>query len=265
MTVHISLLGTAALALFAGLRHGLDADHLAAIDGMTRFNMGKRSAIAPYCGALFSAGHGAAVVVAASFLARLASAWILPAWLEPIGKTISAAVLLSLGISNLFSIITSRQKSQPVHVTGLRTRLFSFVLRSSKPWQIMLVGVLFALSFDTLGLAALFASSAVLLGGAALATVLATAFAAGMIGVDTANGLWLSQLARKSDLAGDAASRVMTLSIALISLLVGAAIASSCVSSAFDQWLTIHELGVSLMVVLAVLCAYVIATQARAA
>lgn len=57
----------------------------------------------------------------------------------------------------------------------------------------------------------------------------------------------------------------MTPSIAVISLLVGAAIAGSCVSSAFDQWLTIHEFVMSLMVLLAVVCAYVIAIQTRAA
>jgi len=45
-----------------GLRHGLDADHLAAIDGLTRRNARANPAIAGRCGALFSAGHGLVVM-----------------------------------------------------------------------------------------------------------------------------------------------------------------------------------------------------------
>jgi hypothetical protein len=55
----------AALAFTLGLKHGLDADHLATIDGLTRFNARARPAMARWCGALFSLGHGAVVVVVA--------------------------------------------------------------------------------------------------------------------------------------------------------------------------------------------------------
>jgi len=264
MAVSVSVIGSGALALALGVRHGLDADHLAAIDSMTRFNMVKRRPFAPYCGALFSAGHGAAIVLAAVVLAYLASAWTLPAWLGPAGKSVSAAVLLLLGTSNLLSVVSRRAESQQVHLIGVRTSLFAFILRSSGPWQTMLVGVLFALSFDALGFAVLFATNAAIIGSASLAALLATIFAVGMVTTGTANGVWLAQLAGRSDRAGAAASRAMTFSIALVSLLVGAAVASSCVWSSFDQWLTQHALGVSLLGVLVVLCAYLFATRVGA-
>ena len=52
----------------------------------------------------------------------------------------------------------------------------------------------------------------------------------------------------------------MTIGIALISLAVGVAIASSWACRSSDRWLDLHELAVSLVVVLAVLCAYSAAT-----
>jgi len=153
--VTVNVAGSAALALALGLRHGLDADHLAAIDGLTRFNMIRRREFAPYCGALFSAGHGGAIVLAATLLAGLASAWTPPVWLEWTGKFFSAATLLLLGVSNFRLAVSPRSAPQLLPVTGLRGGVFGVTLRSSRAWQIMLVGALFAVSFDALGLAAL--------------------------------------------------------------------------------------------------------------
>jgi nickel/cobalt transporter (NiCoT) family protein len=251
----ITVLGSAALALGLGLRHGLDADHLAAIDGLTRFNMVRGRGFARFCGALFSAGHGAVIVTAASLLALWASAWTAPEWLDPTGKLISAAILLWLGTVNLRSL-SSRSPAAPI--IGIRTTLLAGVVRSSHPWQILLVGAFFALSFDALGLAVLFAARAAR-GDTILSAMLAVIFAGGMILVDTFNGLWLARLAARSDRADRAASRAMTIGIALISLAVGVAIASSWACRSFDRWLDLHELAVSLVVVLAVLCAYLAA------
>src|SRR5262249_41866630 len=195
-----SALGPAALAVALGLRHGLDADHLAAIDGITRFNMIRRSGFAPYCGTLFSAGHSAAILFAAAMLAALASAWTPPHWLEPVGKIFSAAILLLLGVSNLRPAAADSRVSQHGHFTGVRTGLFAVVLRSSHPWQVILVGVLFAVSFDAFGLAALFAASAAALGGAAMAAVLSLVFAVGMGAVGSCHGGWGGRAGARSDL-----------------------------------------------------------------
>ena len=54
-----------ALVFLLGLKHGFDADHLATIDGLTRFNSRHLRPFARYCGALFSLGHGVVVVAIA--------------------------------------------------------------------------------------------------------------------------------------------------------------------------------------------------------
>lgn len=60
----------ATLVFVLGLKHGFDADHLATIDGLTRYNAHQRRPFARYCGALSSIGHGVVVVaIAASYLA----------------------------------------------------------------------------------------------------------------------------------------------------------------------------------------------------
>ena len=53
------------LVFMLGMRHGLDADHLATIDGLTRFNSRSNPGLARWCGCWFSLGHGAVVVAIA--------------------------------------------------------------------------------------------------------------------------------------------------------------------------------------------------------
>lgn len=65
-TWHDSIYPLIALAFVLGLKHGMDADHLATIDGLTRFNTAAgRLRLARVCGFLFSLGHGAVVCVVA--------------------------------------------------------------------------------------------------------------------------------------------------------------------------------------------------------
>src|SRR6202050_455469 len=67
------LLGTAFLAYTFGLRHAVDADHIAAIDNVTRKLMqeGKRPVAV---GFFFSLGHSTVVVLATAVVALTASA-----------------------------------------------------------------------------------------------------------------------------------------------------------------------------------------------
>jgi len=78
------LLGTALLAYGFGLRHGVDADHIAAIDNVTRKLMqeGKR----PLCvGLFFALGHSTVVALAVAGVA--AAATLLSAHFEPFSKS----------------------------------------------------------------------------------------------------------------------------------------------------------------------------------
>ena len=67
------------LTFVLGLKHGFDADHLATIDGLTRYNARYRPGLARYCGSLFSLGHGAVVVGIALGTTLLAGQWVVPA------------------------------------------------------------------------------------------------------------------------------------------------------------------------------------------
>src|SRR5258708_32565110 len=84
-----------------GLKHGLDPDHLAAIDGLTRFNARARPVLARWSGLLFSAGHGVVVTLVAIAVATVATEWKAPRWLEDAGTWISIAFLPAPGPANL--------------------------------------------------------------------------------------------------------------------------------------------------------------------
>jgi high-affinity nickel-transport protein len=71
-----------AVVFLLGLKHGLDPDHLAAIDGLTRFNAQRRPRLSRWSGLLFSAGHGVVVTLVAIAVATVATQWHAPQWLE---------------------------------------------------------------------------------------------------------------------------------------------------------------------------------------
>ena len=82
-------LSLVAAVFLLGLKHGLDPDHLAAIDGLTRFNARERPALSRWSGLLFSAGHGVVVTLVAIAVATVATEWKAPQWLENAGTWIS--------------------------------------------------------------------------------------------------------------------------------------------------------------------------------
>jgi high-affinity nickel-transport protein len=105
---------------------------------------------------------------------------------------------------------------------GLKAGLLVHLQSASHPLAIAAVGALFALSFDTMSQAALFAVTATRHGGIMHALVLGLAFTCGMLLMDGINGLWIARLLRRADQRARVASRVMGLMVALISLGVAA-------------------------------------------
>ena len=75
----------AMIILLMGMRHGLDADHLAAIDGLVRYNAQSRPRLARAAGVLFALGHGLVLAGFAVGMSTLARVWSAPQWLEPLG------------------------------------------------------------------------------------------------------------------------------------------------------------------------------------
>jgi len=163
------LLGTALLAYTFGLRHAVDADHISAIDNVTRKLMqeGKRPVSV---GFFFSLGHST-IVIALSVVIAVAATIItrtLPR-LETIGgvvgTSVSAAFLYVIAALNILVLseiaATFRRvrRGEPycdrtldafLADRGLMGRFFKPLLRVvGRSWQMYPIGVLFGLGFDT--------------------------------------------------------------------------------------------------------------------
>ena len=147
------------LTFVLGMKHGFDADHLATIDGLTRYNARLRPGLARYCGTLFSLGHGAVVLAIALGVTGIASQWEVPEWFGILGAVISITFLIALGGLNLAAVLRAGP-DEVVQPVGLKGRLLGNLRHASHPALIAVVGALFALSFDTLSQAAFFALTA---------------------------------------------------------------------------------------------------------
>jgi len=206
------LLGTAILAYSFGLRHAVDADHIAAIDNVTRKLMqdGKRPVAV---GFMFSLGHSTIVVLGAAAIAgtTLAIQHRMD-WIKSIGGVIGTLVsiffLFAIAIVNLivlqsiYRAFVRVRRGEPyveedfdllVGNRGLLSRLFRPMFKMiKKSWHMYPLGVLFGLGFDTateigvLGISATEASK-----GLSFWAVLAfpILFAAGMSLIDTTDNV----------------------------------------------------------------------------
>lgn len=229
------------LVFVLGIKHGFDADHLATIDGLTRFNSRANPPLARRCGMLFSLGHGTVVVAIALMASTLVRQWQVPAWLEATGAWISIGFLTLLGLANLRALSMTKP-DQVVALVGIKGRWLGRLARSSKPGWIMLVGALFALSFDTLSQAALFALTASQFGGWQHALALGLMFTLGMLVTDGINGLWIARLIARADQMALLASRLLSLVISSLSLLIAAIGVARLASPEVDAWSEGREL-----------------------
>ncbi|MEO5829158.1 MAG: nickel transporter [Rhodanobacter sp.] len=251
-----SLPALSLVVFMLGMRHGFDADHLATIDGLTRFNSRVKPRLARYCGALFSLGHGVIVVGVALVVSTLARQWQVPPWLEYFGIWISIGFLSLIGVVNLYAVLNA-EPNQVVQMVGLKGRFVGRLIRTANPWVIALIGSLFALSFDTIGQATLFALTATSFGGWQDALLLAFVFTGGMLVTDGLNGLWISRLIRRADALALLVSRVLGLTVAVVSLLVAAFAAAKFMSPSIRIWSEGRELLMGAFVVLVILGSYV--------
>jgi high-affinity nickel-transport protein len=206
------LLGTALLAYSLGLRHAVDADHIAAIDNVTRKLMheGKRPVTV---GLMFSLGHSTIVVLGSAAIA--ATALALHHRIDAarniggvIGTLVSTLFLFVIAIVNLvvlrsvFNAFARVRRGEPyveedfdllLGNRGLLARLFRPMFRIiTRSWHMYPLGILFGLGFDTateigvLGISAAEASR-----GLSLWSILVfpALFAAGMSLIDTTDSI----------------------------------------------------------------------------
>jgi high-affinity nickel-transport protein len=259
----LALLG---VVFVLGLKHGLDPDHLAAIDGLTRFNAARSPRLSRWSGLLFSAGHGVVVTMVAIAVATVASQWQVPSWLEDTGTWISIAFLALLGGVNLHAAWRAPGGAL-VRPVGLRSRVFERLTRAEHPVLIAAVGAAFAISFDTISQAVLFSVTGSNVAGWLFAATLGLVFTAGMIITDALNGLWVSHLVRSADRRAAIASRAMSVAVGIASLAIAGLAAARRALPALDAAAASWGIALGASVVVAMAIAYVVAMRlaARAA
>ncbi|MGA7477118.1 MAG: HoxN/HupN/NixA family nickel/cobalt transporter [Thermoplasmata archaeon] len=206
-------IGLGILAYTLGLRHGVDADHICAIDNTTRklLQQGKK----PYTvGTWFSLGHSTIVmgmlvglVVAARFIINSYPTFASVGAI--LGTAISGGFLYIIAFINLLifwevylifkqlraGTLDNERLEAQLNNRGFMNRYFNWLFKFvNEPWQIYPVGVLFGLGFDTATEVTLIAIT-VTVGTAAAGfplwavLILPFMFACGMVLTDTSDGV----------------------------------------------------------------------------
>jgi high-affinity nickel-transport protein len=206
------LLGSAFLAYTFGLRHAVDADHIAAVDNVTRKLMqeGKRPV---NIGFFFALGHSSVVVLMSICVAATAGALRsrFSAFQQVggiISTLVSASFLLLLAFLNIVVLVqiykafvrvkrTGRYDEEDINVHlakgGLLARIYRPLFGLIRHgWQMIPLGFLFGLGFDTstevalLGMSASQAQQGISFGAIMVFPAL---FTVGMVLIDTADGV----------------------------------------------------------------------------
>lgn len=208
-----TLLGVALLVYGLGLRHAVDADHIAAIDNVTRklMQQGQRPV---GVGFFFAIGHSAIIIIVAALVAGTVSMLGSFQSLQSVGgivsTLISALFLFAIAAMNIvvfWSIYKSYRRvlaggtyteedlDMLLNNRGFLARLLRPLFRLvTKSWHMLLLGFLFGLGFDTATEVAMFGISAAQTAkGVSVLSILVfpMLFAAGMALVDTTDGVMM--------------------------------------------------------------------------
>lgn len=207
------------MAFTLGLRHGFDLDHLATIDAMTR-TVRDHPRLSRWVGVLFSLGHGLVVTLISLIIGSGLMQAHVPEWLDSFGSWVSILFLFVFGILNLWNIFQNPSKSAlPLGLKSLLAR--KLTSKTCNPVSIILIGALFAFSFDTISQVALFSISASLVAGWFFSGILGIFFTLGMMASDGLNGLFVSALIQRADKFSLFLSRSLGLTISMFSLILG--------------------------------------------
>ena len=241
-----TLLGTALLAWVFGLRHAMDADHIAAIDNVVRKLM-QAGRGAPAAGLWFALGHSTVVVLATlAIAATTQAARTHLAALAQIGSLagtlISAGFLLAIALANLVILrglwrryhhasrggAPDTDEPQPAPLRGVLASLLRPVLALiTRSWQMYPLGILFGLGFDTATEIGLLGISATQVSHGLprwQVLVFPALFTSGMALVDTADSILMSGAygwAFKNPLRKLTYNLAMTATSVAVALLIG--------------------------------------------
>jgi high-affinity nickel-transport protein len=184
------------LMLALGLRHGLDPDHIACIDGLTWRAMQHGRHHGPWVGTLFAIGHGLLVTMVAVVFSEVGRAVEVPGTFARLFDWVPTTLLLLVAFLNVRQLRSSIQAAP----TSAKLRLIPRRLRDhAAPWAIVLTGALFAAVFDTATQASAWGYVAGQQGGCWIAALVAgLVFTIGMGVTDTIDGRVLWRIGRRA-------------------------------------------------------------------
>ncbi|MDO8299262.1 hypothetical protein [Lacisediminimonas sp.] len=211
------------LLMFAlGLRHGLDPDHIACIDSLTWRSIESGGGLARWVGTLFALGHGLVVTLVAVLLGQLAVSVPIPPGIATIFDWLPTLLLVAVGVLNLRELLSPGRHYQ---VRGWISGLIPGRLRQrSGPLGVVLVGMLFAVVFDTATQASMWAYATTVQGGSMAAMVAGLAFTLGMAMTDTIDGRLLCGAARRAGNSEGSGRHRRALGMLIVCMSFGAAL-----------------------------------------
>lgn len=182
------------LVFILGLKHGLAADHIAAIDGlgMHLTRRGKQK-IVPWLGTLFALGHGVVITFVIYATGSSVVKLNLPGrWLKW-AEWLPVLLLFVIGFLNL-KILTAKNTVARHPLPGLSIP----GQYATNSFSALLVGACFALFLDTLSDAASWGYSAAAAGSYTAALFVGLVFTSGMLVTDTVDSRLLAIIIRQS-------------------------------------------------------------------
>jgi len=183
------------IMLLLGLRHGFDPDHIAIIDGISVRYSQSKPLLAKWTGTLFAIGHGSVVTCIAVVISIFSHSWNFPEKVWNVLEWMPGFLLIAVGTLNLRMLLLKQQYAPK----GIRTFFIPTKLKNtSHPLGIVLIGILFAMVFDTNTQAAAWAYTATSDLSTINALILGLSFSVGMVTTDTLDSRILFTLMNRS-------------------------------------------------------------------
>lgn len=173
--------------LVLGLRHGLDVDHITAIDNLVRLhNISRKSRLV---GAAFSSGHMLSVLAEMVLIIYVVGGVVSTGNLQFLGGIIGAAALGAIGGVNIYAMKKWGRSGSAI----LATKILGRTGMLGPTGSALVTGMVFGLGFDTATQISAVSLSAVASAttGIQTALILSGFFALGMVPVDTLDSFLL--------------------------------------------------------------------------
>jgi nickel/cobalt transporter (NiCoT) family protein len=170
-----------------GLRHGLDIDHISAIDSLVRLHNAVK--YSRWIGTSFSAGHMLSILAEMIFVIYAVGSFLRTDSFNLLSGLLGASALAIIGFANIYSV-RKWGRTGPAILAGKMLRRTG---RLGPCGSALTTGLVFGLGFDTATQISAISISAVAsaTSGIQIALVLTGFFGIGMISIDTLNSIIL--------------------------------------------------------------------------